>query len=159
MELEQELYLAARDGDTARIRELLKQGANLHSRDPTQGQTAFTLMHAAASGGAEELIRFIHSIGVNVNCTDESGATPLFYAVDKGNDDAVDALLLLGADVNASRQDGSTPLIAAVQGKRASTVKLLCDRGADTCLANEESGLTALHAAASGNNSEIIKLL
>ena len=45
-----------------------------------------------------------------LNCTDEWGYSPLFFAVTDKNSDVVDVLLRHGADVSATNSDGQTPL-------------------------------------------------
>ena len=45
-----------------------------------------------------------------LNCTDEWGYSPLFFAVTDKNSDVVDVLLRHGADVSTTNSDGQTPL-------------------------------------------------
>src|SRR5579871_2665399 len=69
--------------------------------------------------GASTLVQAMLAHGANVNVQDESGLTPLFYAI-TDTDSRYDTLRLLlehGADVNWKNWQGWTPLIYAVWGR------------------------------------------
>ena len=74
-----------------------------------------------------------------------SGATPLLFAVRRGDMGAVRALLAAGADVKAARPDGATPLLVAVivVAKRARVTPLApyAVLGAALWLATYRSGV------------------
>jgi Ankyrin repeats (3 copies) len=67
--------------------------------------------------------------GADVNTKTEYGATPLFYACDRGNAEIVKILIEHGADVNITDKFyKATPIIWAVQRDHADVVKLLVEK-------------------------------
>lgn len=87
------LCIAASMGSNAILRRLLSSGAI-----PRILPNRATLMHMASIGGNDETIACAIVAGAGVNDVDDSGATPLHYAVSHGNKTAVVALLSHGAD-------------------------------------------------------------
>jgi len=116
----------------------------------------------------EEHIKHISSLldkGVDVNCRNYGGDTPLLYAIYFNTSDMlvpiVRCLLDHGADVNTHGQYGNTPLIA-IMGSRSHSfmdcIHILLDRGADVNARNT-AGRTALMAAADHKRSVILDIL
>lgn len=69
--------------------------------------------------------------GADANAKTEYGATPLFFACDRGSVEVARLLVEAGADINASDTFyKSNPLTWAVSRNRAAVVKLLLDKGA-----------------------------
>ena len=79
--------------------------------------------------------------GADIHARSNSGATPLLFAVRRGDMAAVRALLAAGADVKEARPDRATPLLVAVINGHEDLVDLLLDKGADP---NVEGGSTEL---------------
>ena len=75
-----------------------------------------------------------------------------------GNADTVDALLDAGADVNQQSRESMkiAPLHSALAIKRLDLVTLLLARGANPN-ARAETGLTPLHSAAQGGDTELAR--
>ena len=69
-------------------------------------------------GEIDKIIRLLAGTGLNVDNTDDTGQTPLHYAVKTGNFPALTTLIDLGANPNiGSKWNGETPLhIASVIG-------------------------------------------
>lgn len=65
-----------------------------------------------------------------VNARDETGATPLHWAADRGGAAIAEMLLAHGADANAAKRDGVTPLHVAAGLNRRDIVELLLAKGA-----------------------------
>jgi hypothetical protein len=80
---------------------------------------------------------------IDLNLVDESGSTPLAWAVWLHHNEIARMLIAAGADVNASKQ---LAVFAAVQGQNYEGLKLL-------------SGKTPLHGAVVYCNEPIVKLL
>jgi hypothetical protein len=73
-------------------------------------------IHFAAIGGSSRMIRYLHSIGANVNERSVLGTTPLMMAASRENVEAAKTLIALGADVNAQMSDNLTGRDLADQG-------------------------------------------
>ena len=101
---DEELFEAVIDGDTARVRELLRKGANVNAKY----EGICTSLHFAAFEGHADVARLLLEYGADVNARDESGETPLHYAAFRGYADIARLLLEYGADVNA-RTSMATP--------------------------------------------------
>ena len=70
--------------------------------------------------------------GVNINASDDSGQTPLHFAVDRKNVECIHLLLEHDADVNAVDNEGISILLTAVMaGNDTSVIKLLLEKGAN----------------------------
>jgi ankyrin repeat protein len=119
---------AAMRGDTARVRLLLKQGADVNA---AQGD-GMTALHWAASRGDVDQTRMLVYAGARLEAMTRNGNyTPLHLAARTGRVAVVRALLDAGANVNAkTTSGGALPLhLAAAQGS-AEAVTALLDKGA-----------------------------
>lgn len=106
------------------------------------------LLLVIAAGNVQEASRLLGSKGVNVNCLDEYGMTPLMHAAYKGKADMCKLLLQHGADVNCNEHEhGYTALMfAGLSGKTDITLMML-EAGAETDVVNSV-GRTAAQMAA-----------
>ncbi|MEZ5536092.1 MAG: ankyrin repeat domain-containing protein [Thiolinea sp.] len=92
-DLNEMLWLAALQGNEARIRGLVEQGANPSSGTP-YGETP---LHVAASRGHLKPIIYLANHGGSVNARTKNGWTPLHHAARFGHYQAVKYLLHMGA--------------------------------------------------------------
>jgi ankyrin repeat protein len=92
----------------------------------------------------------------DVNAVDESGATPLMYAVIYSKPAVVELLLTRGASVNAANKFGATALMWAAP--RTPIVQMLLAHGADVN-ARASDGTTALVVAARVRNVDTMRLM
>ena len=89
-----DLMRAAQDGDTAKVKLLIEQGANINDRD-AHGMTP--LMYAAGKGRAE-VVKLLLENGADVSAEAgetalyDAGASALLLAAAKGHSDIVDIL-------------------------------------------------------------------
>ena len=143
------LMLAARSGHAALLPLLLSCGAS-HSAIDEQMRTP--LMHAAISGHAACIDRLVEH-RADVNCRKrasagkkdlEEGHTALCYAAAADRTVAVGCLLTAGADSTLPNARAETPLMLACDVDGISTAQLLLDDHADSVLAIEKDGRTAL---------------
>ena len=119
------LITASSTGDIARVRSLLKEGADIESRNVMSGSTP--LMEAAARGYYEISVLLIDS-GADVNACDKHGGTPILAAANSGKIDILKLLIKNGADVNARTDSGGTPLMTATWYGHVDAVKnKLCE--------------------------------
>merc|ERR1719473_1406937 len=108
-----------RSNDIDKVKEAIKRGFNVNSRDPA----GWTALHEARSA---EMTQILLDAGANPNCALKSGATPLHFAgrcVEQ-----VKILLKHGARANTTNDEGETPLHSA---KTIEVAEALLSAGAD----------------------------
>lgn len=180
--LNAQLIAASQTPDTARVAQLLAQGADIEAKD-SRGNTP--LMHAA-SAGTTAVVELLLSKGADEWAANDAGEQPadcaldrqhpdivrlitrwaanqslapldkqLFDEASKGDNAAVARLLTEGAHINARDLYGDTPLIKAVVAGNEAVVKLLLDNGADI-EARDISSKTPIMAA---YDPEVARLL
>jgi ankyrin repeat protein len=143
------LLLAASDGDTGLIRELLKRGLPV---DMTSKKRKTTPLIAACEKGHYQAAVVLLEAGANVNAQDFIKETPLIKATEKGHIKIIGLLIDRGADLEIE-SGGRGP--ALLHARNADTVSYLLSRGADI---NVESTFgNALYSFVS--QPEIIQLL
>jgi ankyrin repeat protein len=96
--------------------------------------------------------------GDAVNATQNDGATPLLWAVYRGDEAEVARLLKSGADWRKGNAFGATPFSEAARIGHAGILALLLKAGADPRAPSGE-GQTALHLVARTGNVDAAKLL
>jgi len=149
--LDKELFDAVKEGDIAKVKNLLIRGANVNAKDK-DGRTP---LHHAATIGHVEIARFLLERGANVNAKDKDGRTPLHHAATIGHVEIARFLLERGANVNAKGKNGNTPLHYAVRNGHVEVVNLLLENGANPEIKGE-FGDTPLDLA-SGQVREVIE--
>ena len=156
--------------DIAKTRMLLDSGADVNAVSQL-GRTP--LIIAAAAHDSGDVVRLLLSKGANVNASDTTGITALIAAASADNFDVATMLLAHGADVHAKARAGepSTALMnAAVNGNARLVAALLARKpdlavvSADTSLTGRRGPvmfgrLTALHAAITGRNPDVVEML
>ena len=203
------LHLAAGEGNTAVVRYLVSQGADMNvknNRDLTPLDFARTGNHTAVvryleSVGAQgaavatppvapptptpaarpvapatpprpsapdpfiftaaeqvQIDGFVAQHGRDVRAPGRDGWSLLHQAVRWSDVAVVRYLVSLGADVNARRSCGGTPLSLTGLGNKAAIVEFLVSQGANVDAKNND-GETPLHSAAFFGNIEVIKSL
>uniref|UniRef100_A0AAY4D1P1 Ankyrin repeat and sterile alpha motif domain-containing protein 1B n=1 Tax=Denticeps clupeoides TaxID=299321 RepID=A0AAY4D1P1_9TELE len=143
---EQELLDAARTGNVALVEKLLSGKKGL-----------------LGSGSGSIPLPSLLSIwrGLNVNCADSSGYTPLHHASLNGHRDVVLKLLQYEASTNVADSKGCFPLHLAAWRGDMEIVRLLMHHGPSHCRVNEQNHEkeTALHCAAQYGHSEVVSVL
>lgn len=134
---------------------------------------ATRLFYVAELGNTAECERLVKS-GIDVNSTNESGQTPLHWAVGGGNPGTVLSLIEMGAKVDQPDSGGQTPLNLTASRLRGKTMTsplanrpiiadVLLRHGADVNHANGTLALpvgdTTLHDAAMNKDVALMKLL
>lgn len=145
------LMLAARDGDGATVKALLRYRPRLYSRNPA-GDSALMM---AALGGHLEAAQALLDAGAPV---DGDGWNPLLYAAFSGHADLVSLFLTRGAKVDAKAPNGATALMLAARNGHLDVVKVLLKAGARSDYATDR-GMTAESWARENGNTDIIELL
>jgi ankyrin repeat protein len=95
---------------------------------------------------------------IDLNITNNSGATPLICAISIRSSECVKLLLDKGADIEYSC-DGYTPLMLAAQEGLFDIVQILINNKADINAKHPDNGLSVLMAAARDGHLEIVNLL
>jgi len=120
-----EIFRAAKKGDLAALRKLLKADASLvHARDK-EGSTP---LHWAAWRGQVEAARLLLEAGAEVNARNQNthwGTTPLHAAAHGNQAAVVQVLLARGGDPRAKNLNKRTPLEeTAIHNARAAAALL-----------------------------------
>jgi ankyrin repeat protein len=157
------LILAAQAESLVTAEALLKAGAtaSIDVKDKKNGRTA--LLHAlfrtyvSVSPVALALI----SAGANVNVVDESGQTPLMFAVQQGSEQTIKLLLKAGASLNAEDLLGRTALDHARTQDAAGLeiAKGLMAAGASAAAPNESGQTPLMSASAREYNIKMVQTL
>jgi len=148
---------AAQRGDTAAVRALLQDGADVAA---AQGD-GMTALHWAAERGDAELSRILITAGSNTGAVTRIGEyTPLHLAAKAGSPEVVKALLEARADIEAKASTtGVTAMHFAAASGSAEVVNLLADAQADLNAKESQWGQTPLMFAASLNRVAAITAL
>ena len=148
---------AAMRGDTARVRALIKQGADVNA---AQGD-GMTALHWAASRGDAAEVALLTYAGARVEALTRNGNyTPLHLAARGGRAAAVKALLKVGANAKAvTSTGGATPLHLAAGIGSTEAIAALLDAGAEVDARETAFGQTPLMWAANYDRVEAVKLL
>jgi len=157
--MSQELFAAARSGETEQIKKLLEAGAD-HAAADEAGETA--LMHAA-HGGHVDAVQVLIAAGADVNARSPQGWTAVAKAAYNGETGrgyvaVIEVLREAGASLDERIFFGITPLMLAAGGGDAPVVEWLINAGADV-LATNEGGRTARLMANDKFYVDVINLL
>jgi hypothetical protein len=135
----QALVRAAGEGDVARVRLLLAEGADANAAAEC-GETA--LMRAAAKGHLE-VVEVLLDAGGDVHAKSENGFTPLFMAVFFGHVGVARALLARGSDPSEPTQVNTTAEKWARSWGSGEIVELLDEAGATGARGSAAEGETS----------------
>jgi ankyrin repeat protein len=184
---DQQLLIAADAGDTVKVLNLIRQGADVDART-WEGVTS--LMYATQNGnlpmmkvlfrcgadpdikpangntaliasilnGTPDLTEFLIRNGAGVDLGDNNNATPLMYAIKVDSFYIPDLLLYYGANVDAKSKDGTNALMLASLAGRSRIVEELIASGAEIN-SSDNTGNTALHFAARAGHLDIMEML
>lgn len=150
-----DLAQAAAAGDSARVRELVRSGADPDAvGDGRTSMLQWALLNRSAAGLQALLIA-----GADPAHADDTGDTVVHYAA-KANDPAyLDILLAHHANPDVPNAiTGATPLMDALRADRDTQFAKLVAAGADLNRA-DSMGNTALHVAAKINSTHVLDLL
>ncbi|XP_063710850.1 ankyrin repeat and EF-hand domain-containing protein 1-like isoform X2 [Symsagittifera roscoffensis] len=121
------LNTATRSGDVESLKKAIMLGhTNVDQRDKYYK----TPLMAACRQGNVQMVRFLLSLGADVNAKDNFFWTPLHFACNSGQLPIVQLLLDEGANINALTMHKATPLMRAVETSRIEVVDFLLEKGA-----------------------------
>lgn len=105
-----------------------------------------------------EILHLYLLTGASANDCDDSGKTPLMYAIMNKNIEVVQGLISAGADVNAQDNEGLTPLMYAVIYEKLYVLYALIQAGANINLSSYD-GRTPLALARYSVEKRILSTL
>jgi ankyrin repeat protein len=185
--LDNQLLLAAYEGDTVEVQMLLRRGANANIATNEK----ITPLMFAAENGYTGVVRTLMQNGAKVDLVSNNGYTALIMAIMGGYIETAETLVRNGANVNLTDDNEITPLMHAIMVDTFYLPDMLLyysasvlpkdDRGMNALMYasrlgcyeiaatimeaginindTDLNGNTALHYAASGNNATIMDLL
>jgi ankyrin repeat protein len=124
--LNESLFKAIMRGNMNRVKELLKKGANIHTRDRYGRQP----IHFATIRGRLPLVKFFLNQGASARVQDVNGVQPIHYAARRGSLPVVEELIKRGANIHARSKNGRTPIHWAAASGELPVVKFLLKKGA-----------------------------
>lgn len=137
---------AAREGHLAVVRLLLE-----HRAWPGKA------LSMAAEGGHLDVVEYLLSRNLDVNDSERSATTPLWYAAQAGHVEIVKVLLEKGADPAMPCHRGE-PITAAAEAGHLDVIRHLLAHGANVD-GESRGSATPLWRAAKAGHKEIVKLL
>ena len=157
------LHLASAFWNHECVKLLLSKGASVDARSP---------LHLALRGVShpdriftttdmqrcELCVRLLLDNGADKDAQNNSGNTPLSYAVGGNRRNLVEMLLEAGCNVNLRNEEGITPLMHAASHNRLDIVNMLLKAGANKMLEDRE-GKPALQRADEKGHTEVAALL
>ena len=155
-----EIHDAAKAGDLAKVKALLKDNPDLVSSKTTDKSSYLfggTPLDYAAMGGHKDMVELLLANKADPNPKDYAISTPLLQAAEFGHKDIVELLLAKKADVNAKSASGWTALHCAAYCGHRDVAVLLLTNGADVNSTNSD-GLTPLDFAVQ-SNTDVMELL
>lgn len=145
---EEEMRLAALEGDGEKVKRFLDTGINVNALDQ-EGHTA--LMLAAYNGHTDIVLSLIQK-GAVIDRRDLNGRTALLYASTGPFPETVKALLDKGAEPNVVDSDEHfSPLMHAAAEGNLDVVKLLMEYGADHSLTDVDGDNAEFFARQAGH--------
>jgi ankyrin repeat protein len=146
---------AIRDGNEARVRQMLQQGMSPN----VVAANGMTALMIAADSGYGRIVQALLQAQADVSAVDSQGRTALMYAARTGNIECVTALLSRGGiGVDAQDEEGMTALMhAADRGHRAAVRAILARR--PNVNVRSRTGMTAYTLAVRNGDIEIVNAI
>jgi len=141
-------------GQVESIKCLHKLDKDLVKLKTKEGQTP---MFYAAMGENPEIIKYLASLGADVDAKDNQDWTPIFKAAQEGKADNIRCLAELGASLKNTDKYGTTPMFPAAESG-PETIECLASLGADVNAALI-NGITPIFVAVNKNLTENIDCL
>jgi uncharacterized protein len=152
-----ELHEAVAAGNLIRVKEIVEAKPELAKSYSPDG---FPVMALAAAFGHEDVTRYLHGKGADINAiaTNGTGYTALTGAVAGSHESIAKWLAENGANVNYRYAKGHSPLLEAAANGRLEIVKTLLAHGADLG-ARTDAGMSALNFAEERGHKELAEFL
>lgn len=185
----EELVMAAKEGDLEKVKRLVESGANVNEIT-TKGHTTplfnaalyghldivvylvenvakvnkrsgehDTALHGAAAQGHLDIVKYLVERDADTNVVDLYGDTPLSLASERGDLDTVTYLVENGANINIDVKKVYKPLLSAAAEGHLDIVKYLVEHGADVNAKSYRGETTALSLAIAGGHDDVAQYL
>ncbi|ERF70465.1 hypothetical protein EPUS_04743 [Endocarpon pusillum Z07020] len=148
------LHLAAIARYTASLEDLADDDT-IEAHDRMQS----TPLLLGAMMGAEDFVKNLLQLKVNVNTRHRDGQTPLSWAARKGHEYVVKLLIGQGANVNSNDIFDRTPIIGAAANGHETVVEVLIEKGADVDPKDKYKQTPLSFAARSGHETVVEVLI
>lgn len=148
--LQERLIKHVKDGDHARVVELLEQGAHIDGIYRSYSPIMWAFKEAQP-----EMVTLLLERGADVNKENKHGRAPIHFAAASEYPDLVELLLQKGADANHRTKKKLTPLMMAALRGRSDCFETLLNHGA-RIKDKDKDKQTLMHYAARGANKHIL---
>jgi len=151
------LHAAVRLGHTARVRDLIAQGANVEARD-AEGRSPLAI---ALSTGNADIAQALLDGDADANARGVGETFFLHFAAQERRPDLVRLLVQHGANAAATDDSGATAMhVACRTGDTAVVREMLRARGAaESFVARDNLGQAPIHLALAGDSFETLELV
>ena len=123
-----DIFGAARTGDTLKVKKLLEEEKDINSEDVVGG----TALYYAVQRNHKDIVELLIRSGADVNHrSTKDGNTALMAIHRKDNSESLQLLLDNGAEVNFKNHEGHTALRKASEYSNVSVLKVLINHGAN----------------------------
>ncbi|CAN6334847.1 unnamed protein product [Urochloa humidicola] len=150
--------IAIRAAYTGNLRLLKKLASEMDLREAKASDGGSALYFAAFQGHLEVCRFLVEESGVDVNCTNAHGMTPVFRAAAEGEVSVLQYLLDHGGDPAIPDAMGFTPLHIAAENGHFEAIRLLLSKAVDADPLNSRL-VTPLHTASAKGYDQVVKLL
>ncbi|BBB15055.1 ankyrin repeat domain protein [Candidatus Rickettsiella viridis] len=144
------LHLAAKNGHTKIVKELLENSANPAFED-SHGNTA---LHLAAKNNHADIVNLLFQYGAKLLVKNKKGNTPLTLAVKNNRLEMVKQLLNKNVHYRSSFAEGANQLHLAIQNKNIDMVALLLEYNAKP---NDEDHKALMTLVVENNRKDILE--
>jgi uncharacterized protein len=146
---------AVRDGDVARIRELVAEGADVNGQVDGVPMLQWALLNHSVAA-----MDVLLELGADPAQVDDDGATVVHLAAMANDPAYLTVLLARGADPNIRHSaTGDPPLVSALMGDREAQFQALLAAGADPNATDRMRNTPLHHAAKINAHREVLALL
>lgn len=150
----EELIVACRNSDFAKVKALVDSGADVYFGDE-KGVTPLLIVSQIGHLG---LVQYLLSKGADLNEVTKDGTSPLLLASNYGHLNVVRCLVEDNADVNILNNQRVSPLHIASQNGHLDLLQYLVEHNADVNLQTDE-GVSALHTGCHFRHLDVVRYL
>jgi ankyrin repeat protein len=137
------------EGDEASVRRLVALGATVSGE-------YLTYLHKASAAGSVAMVELLLELGADVDATDDSGGSAMFYAECNGHDAVTAVLAKAHADMDRSAENG-TVLDWAIERDDVASIRRLVGLGAK--LQKDGRWTAPLHVASRAGREKAVRAL